>query len=660
MEETFWRQKASAKHFNEGDRNTKYFHALVNKKKSLNFINKVKDENGNWIEEDMLHDSVIRYFTNMLDKKTDIIPMVNSHLIENTISDEDNLSLTVAPTENEIYLAVMSINANSTVGTEGYTSIFFQKCWHIIKNDLIAAVVDFFEGNSMPRFFTSTAIVLIPKKDNPEHWSDFRPISLCSFFNKLTSKIIARRLGSLLPNIISPNQSSFVKGRLISDNILLTQELVHDLNLKTRGGNLLLKLDICKAFDNLSWDFLYDILALFGFLKLFIKIIKNSIENVWFSVILNGNSNGFFHSFQGIRQGDPLSPSLFIIAMEYFSRSINALFENYPSMYYRSKKGLPISHLSFADDFIIFANGSYNHVKRFKNFLDLFSLESGLSFNTSKCAFFTSKWITRTNINRIIAYTRFEHNSLPFKYLGAPIFRGLKKSHLFDEIIKKIQGKISSWEYHFLSYGGRLSILKSTLNSMAFHLLQVIKPNISTFRRLERILNKFFWGSRENIHRMHWSTLIKLCGPLNEGGLGCKNIEDSITAYSFKLWWNLRKNESLWARFMNFKYCKDKHVSCCSYKQGDSAIWKRMCAIKHNMEPLISWGLNSGNSFFWQDRWLGKESLDNLLSTSSVSIEKVNKFFSKEGWNMNTILNLVPAEIGNKIKDTSFDTNLED
>ncbi|PKU80635.1 Putative ribonuclease H protein [Dendrobium catenatum] len=416
MEETFWRQKASTKHLNDGDRNTKYFHALVNKKKSLNFINKVNDEN----------------------------------------------------------------------------------------------------GNSMPRFFTSTAIVLIPKKDNPEHWSDFRPISLCSFFNKLTSKIIARRLGSLLPNIISPNQSAFVKGRLISDNILLTQELVHDLNLKTIGGNLLLKLDICKAFDNLSWDFLYDILALFGFSKFFIKIIKKSIENVWFSVILNGNSNGFFHSFQGIRQGDPLSPSLFIISMEYFSRSINALFENYPSMYYISKKGLPISHLSFADDFIIFVNGSYNYVKRFKNFLDLFSLESGLSFNTSKCAFFTSQWITITNINRIIAYTRFEHNSLPFKYLGAPIFRGLKKSHLFDEIIKKIQGKISSWEYYFLSYGGRLTILKSTLNSMAFHLLQVIKPNISTVRRLERILNKFFCGSRENIHRMHWSTWIKLCGPLNE------------------------------------------------------------------------------------------------------------------------------------------------
>ncbi|PKU73296.1 hypothetical protein MA16_Dca022879 [Dendrobium catenatum] len=162
----------------------------------------------------------------------------------------------------------------------------------------------------MPRFFTSTAIVLIPKKDNPEHWRDFRPISLCSFFNKLTSKIIAIRLGALLPRLISPNQSGFVKGRLISDNILLTQELVHDLN----------------------------------------------------------------------------SPSLFIISMDYFSRCLNALFERYPSMFFRSKDGLPISHLCFADDFIIFSNGSFNHVKKLKDFLDLFSFESGLIFNASKCA----------------------------------------------------------------------------------------------------------------------------------------------------------------------------------------------------------------------------------------------------------------------------------
>lgn len=106
-------------------------------------------------------------------------------------------------------------------------------------------------------------IILIPKKRNYERWDDFRPISLCAFFNKLTSKILAKRLCRILPKIISPNQSIFVKGINIVDNILLTQELVNDLDLKVRGGNFMFNLDISKAYDNLNWEFLFNILKLF-------------------------------------------------------------------------------------------------------------------------------------------------------------------------------------------------------------------------------------------------------------------------------------------------------------------------------------------------------------------------------------------------------------
>ncbi|PKU77129.1 Putative ribonuclease H protein [Dendrobium catenatum] len=552
------------------------------------------------------------------------------------------------------------MNPDSTAGMDGYTSQFFQSCWHTIKNDLIEAVVDFFNGNTMPKYFTSSAIVLIPKKENPVSWNDFRPISLCTFFNKLTSKIITLRLGSFLPSMISLNQTAFVKGRLISDNILLAQEMVNDLNMKVRGGNMFFKLDISKAYDNISWEFIYKVLDLFGFSDQFIRLIKNSVDNVWFSILLNGGSNGFFHSKHGLRQGDPLSPSLFIITMEYFSRCINFIFEKYPSMYYLTKDGFPVSHLCFADDFMIFCNGSLNHIKKIKSFLNNFFLESGLSINNLKSSFFTSKHFTLAKINRISSITHFIHQSLPFKYLGAPIFRGLKKSHLFDEIIQKMIDRISSWEFQFLSYGGRLTVLKSILNSMAFHLFQVIQPNIATVLRLERILNKFFWGSRNNVTRMHWTSWSKLCGPLNEGGLGCKSISDSIIVSSMKMWWNFRKNESLWASFMNFKYCKGKHPLCCFYKHGDSSIWKRLCQTMKIMEPLIAWGLNSGNCFFWQDNWMFEGSIESLLSTCSVSALKVKQFYHDNNWDMQSILSLVPLDIGYKIKDLSLDNQKKD
>ncbi|PKU62204.1 integrator complex subunit 11 [Dendrobium catenatum] len=183
----------------------------------------------------------------------------------------------------------------ATAGPDGFTTKFFQKSWDIVKEDVIFAVQDFFRGNPYPKFFSSSNIVLIPKIDGAKRWSEFRPISLCTFFNKLNSKIIASRLTTILPKIISLNQTGFVKGRSISDNVLLAQELVNDINSKVPGGNIVFKLDITKAYDNLDWNFLYKILSLFGFSQDFILLIRNSVDNCFFSVIINGRNHGFLN-----------------------------------------------------------------------------------------------------------------------------------------------------------------------------------------------------------------------------------------------------------------------------------------------------------------------------------------------------------------------------
>ncbi|PKU59602.1 hypothetical protein MA16_Dca023459 [Dendrobium catenatum] len=117
------------------------------------------------------------------------------------------------------FFSVISTNCNA--GPDGFTTKFFIKTWDIIKFDVVDAVRDFFNGNSYPKFFSSTNIVLIPKKETTKFWNDFRPISLCTFFNKLVAKIISSRLMIYLPRIISSNHTGFVKGRSIFDNILL-------------------------------------------------------------------------------------------------------------------------------------------------------------------------------------------------------------------------------------------------------------------------------------------------------------------------------------------------------------------------------------------------------------------------------------------------------
>lgn len=133
-------------------------------------------------------------------------------------------------------------------------------------------------------------------------------------------------MSKLLPSIISKEQSAFVKGRHIIENIALTQELVHDLGRKSRGSNVILKLDMAKEYDRIEWDFLAAVLKRFGFDNYFVDKIDRLITNCWFSVAVNGDLAGFFKSSRGLRQGDPIAPILFILAQESLSRLLKDRF----------------------------------------------------------------------------------------------------------------------------------------------------------------------------------------------------------------------------------------------------------------------------------------------------------------------------------------------
>lgn len=178
--------------------------------------------------------------------------------------------------------------------------------------------------------------------------------------------------------MISENQSGFVKGRSITENVLLAQEIVQGVNQDNIGGNIMIKLDMAKAYDRLARPFLIDVLKKFGFNDAFTGMIHRLISNVWYSITINGSREGFFTSTQGLKQGDPLSPSLFILEAEVLSRQLNNLLNNERfTSFTMSRNGPQITHLAYADDIVIFCGGNRRSIKAVMNQIHKYEMSSG-------------------------------------------------------------------------------------------------------------------------------------------------------------------------------------------------------------------------------------------------------------------------------------------
>lgn len=317
-EEAFWKQKARIRWLEDGDRNTKFYHASVSSKRAKLPIHRIKDDAGNWIDSpDVIGQHAVYFFQNLLAPAplpvdTAVVDQFLYH-IPSILRSEDNAKLLAPVTLSEVRQAVFLLDADSAPGPDGFSGIFYRTCWDIIASDLHAAVLEFFHGVPLPRAVSHALIVLLPKSDSPNTFADFRPISLCNFLNKLNkvfTRILCLRLKPFLPGLISEEQTAFVQGRDISDNILLAQEVLQHLDKRVRGHNLLFKLDMMKAFDRVRWDFLQSLLLRFGFHEHFVRLIFNNLSASCFSVLVNGVPNGFFSNQPGVSsRAIPFLPS---------------------------------------------------------------------------------------------------------------------------------------------------------------------------------------------------------------------------------------------------------------------------------------------------------------------------------------------------------------
>lgn len=357
-EELYWKQKSRENWLREGNQNTKFFHATTKQRRARNMIIKLRRANGTWAEtEDGLEQVATRYFQTLFTSSNPSDFDDSLQYITEKVTTAMNEALIKIPTDEEIQKAVFDINPDKAPGPDGMTSLLFQKYWGITADVVKLTVKDFFSTGTLDPRLNQTNICLIPKTERPSEMTEFRPISLCNVSYKVISKIMSKRLKRCLPKIISETQSAFVARRLITDNILVAHEVFHALRTNTgcRSKFVAIKTDMSKDFDRVEWSFLEALLLKMGFSPIWVSWIKSCISSVSYQVMLNGEPKGSISPSRGIRQGDPLSPFLFIILTEsLISQLQGAEREGRITGLKIARGSPPISHLLFADDSLFF------------------------------------------------------------------------------------------------------------------------------------------------------------------------------------------------------------------------------------------------------------------------------------------------------------------
>jgi hypothetical protein len=361
-------------------------------------------------------------------------------------------------TAAEISYVVYQLKSNAAPGPDGLNAKFFQTYWETIGGGVTQTALDILNNGGNPNTLNNTHICLIPKHNHPTTPADYRPIALCNVILKIITKTIANRIKTILPEIISPQQSAFLPGRLITDNTLLAFETFHHIkhNKNKKKGLVGIKLDMAKAYDRLEWTFIENTLLSMGFPSNLVQTIMKCVNIVSFSILVNGQPSPYFKPHRGIRQGDPLSPYLFILCADVFSGLITNAQNQFLIHGISIAQNAPkVSHLFFADDSIIFCQAKKEEANHLKVIFEEYQRISGQLINMAKSEMTFSPKLHHGIRNDFHSVLPFTVSTTIAKYLGMPTQLGHSKKAGFNFIMDRINKKLKGWKERFLSFAAR-------------------------------------------------------------------------------------------------------------------------------------------------------------------------------------------------------------
>jgi len=517
-------QKARIKWAVDGDENTKLFHGYVNNRNKKSHLHGLTID-GNWSSDPVaIKQKVFDFFSAKYKEKWKARPAFKSDGFRQ-ISSSDQEFLELPISLGEIKSAIWACGNDKSPGPDGFSFKFMKRHWVILKQDILAFVKHFEQWGRFSDGCNSSSISLVAKVKDPLNLGDYRPISLIGSMYKIVAKILALRVKRVLGSCIGEVQSAYIEGRSILEGPLIVNELCSWT--KSKGRKLLVfKADFNKAFDTVNWNFLDSMMEQMNFGVKWRSWIRGCLMSAKASVLVNGSPTKEFSMERGVRQGDPLSPFLFIIAMEGLNVAMteatdNGIFHGVPF----PNSELRLSHLFYADDALFVGEWSRLNIQNLARILRCFHVASGLSVNFKKSKVFgigalpaeVANWATPLGC---------EPASKPFQYLGVPVGANMNLRSSWDPIIEKLKSKLSLWKSKMLSFGGKITLAKSVLGSLPSYYLSIFVAPMGVLESLEKIRRQFIWGGSDQKGGICWVTWEKITASKELGGLGLGSIRD--------------------------------------------------------------------------------------------------------------------------------------
>ncbi|CAN6226415.1 unnamed protein product [Urochloa humidicola] len=476
----YWKQRGKCRAIREGDANTQYFHARASHRLRRNNI-RMLEVDGVQVSS---HDAKAQALTGHLRALLAAAPRTTAGIDFMALYQRALVSrpdVLVAPfMEREACAAARSMNRNSSPGPDGFGPGFYTAAWSTVSPAVMRLAQAFHDGGAELERLNRAYIVMLPKKPTAMKVGDYRPICLQNCSLKIVAKMLTSRLQLEIPHLIDVDQTGFIKGRSISENFVYALELVQCCN-KRKLPTLVLKLDFAKAFDSVNWDSLQEIMMASGFPDRWCQWIAALLSSSKMAVLVNGSPRPWFTCGRGLRQGDPLSPYLFLLVADVLQQMI----KNTPGIRHLAADDVACPVLQYADDTLIVVRAKERDLLLLKAVLDKFSAATGLRINYDKSTI-VPMHTTPEEVEVLQGVLGCQTDTFPQTYLGLPLSCDKLRLTTFAPLIAKVDRYLSGWKASLLNPMGRAVLVDTVLDNQLIYAMSVMLLPQGTLDAVDR------------------------------------------------------------------------------------------------------------------------------------------------------------------------------